>query len=108
NLYRIDSDGTVLSMCEMEAEFGMPQWGFGMSTYAFESPERIVCAYIRNGISQLALIDTRRKLFEPIDCEYTDIRFVRASRGQAVMRAGSPTEAAAIVRFDLQQRTFEV
>jgi dipeptidyl aminopeptidase/acylaminoacyl peptidase len=108
NLYRINSIGIVEPLCEMEAEFGMPQWGFGMSTYAFESPERIVCAYIRNGISHLALIDTRTKLFEPIDCAYTDIRFVRASRGQAVMRAGSPTEAAAIVRFDLQRRSFEV
>jgi dienelactone hydrolase len=108
NLYRISSAGSVEPLCEMEAEFGMPQWGFGMSTYAFESPERIVCAYIRNGISQLALIDTRTKLFEPIECAYTDIRFLRASAGQAVMRAGSPTEAAAIVRFDLQQRTSEV
>jgi dipeptidyl aminopeptidase/acylaminoacyl peptidase len=108
NLYRINSNGSVEPMCELEAEFGMPQWGFGMSTYAFESPDRIVCAYIRNGISQLALIDTRTKQFEPIDCEYTDIRFVRASAGQALMRAGSPSEAAAIVRFDLQERTFEV
>lgn len=108
NLYRSSSEGSVEPVCEMEAEFGMPQWGFGMSTYAFESPETIVCAYIRNGISQLALIDTRTKMFEPIDCAYTDIRFVRASRGQAVMRAGSPTEASAIVRLDLQQRRFEV
>jgi dienelactone hydrolase len=108
NLYRVNANGSVEPMCDMEAEFGMPQWGFGMSTYAFESPERIVCAYIRNGISHLALIDTHTKLFEPIDCEYTDIRFVRASAGQAVMRAGSPREAAAIVRFDLQERTFEV
>jgi dipeptidyl aminopeptidase/acylaminoacyl peptidase len=108
NLYRINSNGSVEPMCEMEAEFGMPQWGFGMSTYAFESPHRIVCAYIRNGISHLGLIDTRTKQLEPIDCEYTDIRFVRASRGQAVMRAGSPTEAAAIVRFDLQEKSFEV
>jgi dipeptidyl aminopeptidase/acylaminoacyl peptidase len=108
NLYRINSNGTVEPVCELEAEFGMPQWGFGMSTYAFESPDRIVCAYIRNGISYLALIDTRTKQFEPIDCEYTDIRFVRASAGQALMRAGSPSEAAAIVRFDLQKQSFEV
>ena len=29
-----------------EAEFGVPQWVFGMSTYAFESTRRIVCVYI--------------------------------------------------------------
>jgi len=108
NLHRVNSNGSVESLCEMQAEFGMPQWGFGMSTYAFESADRIVGAYIENGISQLALIDARTKSFEPIACSYTDIRFVRAAPGQAVMRAGSPTEAAAIVRLDLETRNFEV
>ncbi|MGH9931102.1 MAG: S9 family peptidase [Pyrinomonadaceae bacterium] len=106
NLYRLDSEGFIEPVCEMEAEFGMPQWGFGMSTYAFESAERIVCAYIENGISRLALIDTPTKEFEPLDSPYTDIRFVRAAPGQAVMRAGSPSEAASIVKFDLEKRTF--
>jgi len=108
NLYRVNQTGGVESIREMEAEFGMPQWGFGMSTYAFESAERIVGAYIENGFSRLALIDTRTKEVEPINSPYTDIRFVRAAAGQAVMRAGSPTEAAAIVKFDLQTRAFEV
>jgi dipeptidyl aminopeptidase/acylaminoacyl peptidase len=108
NLHRINSAGTVEIVCEMQAEFAMPQWGFGMSTFAFESAERIVCAYIENGISLLALIDTSTKKLEPIDCPYTDIRFVRASAGQAVMRAGSPTEAASIVRLDLETRSFSV
>jgi len=108
NLHRINSDGSIESLCEMQAEFGMPQWGFGMSTYAFESAERIVCAYIENGISRLAVLDTRTKKFEPIVAPYTDIRFVRASPGYAVMRAGSPTEAASILRLDLETRTFEV
>ncbi|HEV7473714.1 MAG TPA: hypothetical protein VGN90_06685, partial [Pyrinomonadaceae bacterium] len=29
NLYRIDSQGSVEPLGEMQAEFGMPQWGFG-------------------------------------------------------------------------------
>jgi dipeptidyl aminopeptidase/acylaminoacyl peptidase len=108
NLYRINPEGSVETLCEMEAEFGMPQWGFGMSTYAFESAERIVCAYIENGVSRLALIDTRTKELEPVDCPYTDIRFVRAAPGQAVMRAGSPAEAVSIVKVDLEKKSFEV
>jgi dipeptidyl aminopeptidase/acylaminoacyl peptidase len=86
----------------------MPQWGFGMSSYSFESAGRIVCAYIENGISRLGLIDTRTKKLHPIDCSYTDIRYVRASPGQVVMRAASPTEPAAIVNLDLKTRRFEV
>jgi dipeptidyl aminopeptidase/acylaminoacyl peptidase len=108
NLHRLGTNGNIEPLCEMEAEFGMPQWGFGMSTYAFESAERIVCAYIERGFSRLATLDTRTKKFEPIDSPYTDIRFVRATRGYATMRAGSPVEAASIVRLDLESRTFEV
>jgi len=108
NLYRVVEGGIVEPVCEMDAEFGMPQWGFGMSSYAFESADRIVCTYIEKGMSRLALIDTRTKKLEPIDCPYTDIRFLRASAGQAVMRAGSPTEAAAIVKFDFEAKNFTV
>ena len=54
NLYRLNSGGKVEPVSEMQAEFGMPQWGFGMSTYAFESADRIVCSYIQNGMSRLA------------------------------------------------------
>ena len=108
NLYRLNSDASIEALSEMQAEFGMPQWGFGMSTYAFESADRIVCACIENGISRLALLDTRTKKFETILSPYTDIRFVRAAPGYAVMRASSPTEAAAIVKLDLEKRTFEV
>jgi dipeptidyl aminopeptidase/acylaminoacyl peptidase len=85
----------------------MPQWGFGMSTYAFESSERIICTYIQNGVSRLATLDTRTKTLKLIECPYTDMRYVRAARGQAVMRAASPTQTAAIVRFDLDSEKFE-
>ncbi len=111
NLYRVDEQGKVEPVCELEAEFGMPQWGFGMSSYAFESAERIVCTYIEKGRSRLALIDTRTKKFEPVDLPFTDIRYVRAAKGkeggQVVMCAGSATEPAAIVRLDLETRSIE-
>ena len=55
NLYRW-SNGEVEPIVEMEAEFGSPQWVFGMSTYAFESATRIICTYTQNGIDYLALI----------------------------------------------------
>lgn len=108
NLHRLRASGSIENVHEMDAEFGMPQWGFGMSTYAFESADRIVCTYVQKGISGLALIDTRTKAFERIDCPYTDIRYVRASPGQAVMRAASPTETAAVVRCDLGTKALEV
>jgi dipeptidyl aminopeptidase/acylaminoacyl peptidase len=108
NLYRINSEGLIESVCEMEAEFGVPQWIFGLSTYAFESAGRIVCSYIQNGVSSLASINTRTRELVPIDCPYSDIRFVRAAPGQVVMRAGSPFELGSLVKLDLEKRNFEV
>src|SRR5205823_1539976 len=61
NLYRLNEDGEVEAMCEADAEFGMPQWVFGMSTYAFASDERIVCAYNVRGDWSLAALDTNSK-----------------------------------------------
>jgi dipeptidyl aminopeptidase/acylaminoacyl peptidase len=108
NLYRRTVDGVIEVVHEAAFEFGMPQWGFGMSAYSFASADRIVCAYVERGIFRLALIHTQTKTFEPLDTPYTDIRYVRASQSQAVMRVASPTEPAAIVRFDLETRSFDV
>src|SRR6185295_15280175 len=108
NLYRLNDEGLIESVCEMEAEFGVPQWVFGLSTYAFETASRIVCSYIQNGLSTLALINTQTRELEPIDCPYSDIRFVRAAPGRVVLRAGSPFELASLMKFDLEKRTFEV
>lgn len=108
NLCRLNTESVVESVTEMQAEFGMPQWQFGMSTYGFESADRIVCAYLEAGLSRLALLDTHTRKLELIDCPYTDIRFVRAFPGHALMRAGSPSESAAIVRLDLATKTFAV
>ncbi len=101
NLSRRNEDGSVESLHEMQAEFGMPQWVFGMSMYAFESRERIVCAYIEKGSWRLAILETRTGKFETIETPYTDITYLRAATGRAVFRGGSPTNPAAIVQLDL-------
>ena len=108
NLYRRKDDGNLEPLHERQAEFGLPQWGFGMSTYAFESAERIICAYIEKGSSRLASLETRTGKFETIETPYTDITYLRASRGRAAFRGGSPTEPAAIVQLDLSTGEIEV
>src|SRR4051794_23267500 len=65
NLYRWHN-GHIESLCEMEAEFGLPQWQLGMVTYGFESPERIVCTYRQGGAWHMAVLDTETKKLEPV------------------------------------------
>lgn len=105
NLYRWHG-GQTDAICPMEAEFGLPHWVFGMATYAFASAEQIVCAYLKNGFAHLALLNTRNGQLENIATPYSRIDSVRANQQRAVFLAGSPTEATAIVSFDLATRQF--
>jgi dipeptidyl aminopeptidase/acylaminoacyl peptidase len=95
------SDGGVESLNDMEAEFAGPQWVFGMSHYAFESPGRIICSYVKLGTSYLASLNTHTRKLESIELPYTSIGAVQAGPGFAVLLAGSPVEASAIVHLNL-------
>ena len=108
NLYRLGGEDQTELVCEMEAEFGLPQWLFGMSSYAFESATRIVCTYVERGISRLATIDTRTGKLTPIETPYTDITYLRAAPGVAVFKGGSFAEPRSIVRLDLNNMQTEV
>jgi dipeptidyl aminopeptidase/acylaminoacyl peptidase len=106
NLYRW-REGRIEAVYPMEAEFGLPQWVFGMSLYAFESADRIVCAYIERGFSKLALLDTTTGNLEKIETPFTKIEGVCATPGHAVFIAATPAEAAGVIRFDIDNRRFE-
>ncbi|MET0647011.1 MAG: prolyl oligopeptidase family serine peptidase [Pyrinomonadaceae bacterium] len=108
NIYRLSEDGSAEVVHEAEAEFGLPQWIFAMSTYAFASDDLIVCAYARRGDWSLGLLDTRSKTLEQLELPYTDITYVRADSSRAVFRAGSPTVRAAVVELDLGTRETSV
>jgi len=108
NLYRLGADHAAEASCDMPAEFGAPQWVFGMSTYAFESPQRIVCTYAESGLWKLGLIDVQAGKLEKIDTPYSDISFVQAMPGRAVFRASAPNQSSAVVDFDLATREVKI
>ena len=107
NVYRVQ-DGQVEPMCDRPAEFGLPQWAFGMSTYAFASAERMICTYTENGTWHLASLDTRTKRLDELPTPYTAISGIHVASGRVVFSAGSPTEAACIAELDLVSRQLRV
>ncbi|MEX1347163.1 MAG: S9 family peptidase [Desulfobacterales bacterium] len=107
NLYR-RREKEVQPVVEMDAEFGMPQWLFGMSTYAFESAQRLICTYTQNGRWQLAEIDVATGQLDVIETPYTGIAYLQASLGRAVFVGGSAAEPTAIVKLDTATQTLEV
>ena len=107
NLYRFRS-GQIQALAPMEAEFGQPQWIFGMSTYAFASERRIVCAFNREATWRLALLDTETRRMEIVETPFSDIGGVAADHGKAVFVAASPTMPPAVVCLDLTTRRHEI
>ena len=107
NLYRW-RDNQVEALYPMEAEFGQPQWIFGMSTYAFESAGRIICSYIQQGVSHLASFDTVMLKLTKIETPYTYIDSVCAEAGRALFIAGSPTQTLSVVQLDLNTQQIDV
>jgi dipeptidyl aminopeptidase/acylaminoacyl peptidase len=106
NLYRWQNDAAT-PLCPMDAEFGLPHWVFGMSTYAFVSEGQIVCAYIERGFAHLALLNPITRKLETIATPYTRIDGLRVANKRAYFLAGSPTAPNAVVSFDPATRTFE-
>ena len=109
NIYRRNKDETIEPLYEMEAEFAYPHWVFGLSTYAFISPDQIICTYSQNGSWYLGSIDTQTKEFAKIETSYTNISSVQATNnGQALFIAGSPTEPTAVIKLDLVTKEKEI
>ena len=109
NLYAYDiATATTRPLCPMAAEFGMPQWNLGMSTYAFADARRIVCAYATAGLGQLATLDLTTGTLQAIETGFTEFGSVRADGNRVVFRAGAPDRPTSIVTLDLQSRQYRI
>src|SRR5882757_4568142 len=107
NLYRIDGD-KALALHPMTAEFGTPQWLFGMTTYGFDSRGRILCIYEQDSDSHLALLDDTAGTFEEIETPFCTMRDLHVSDDKAVFIGATPTDSEAVIEFDLTTRTHRV
>jgi dipeptidyl aminopeptidase/acylaminoacyl peptidase len=107
NLYRWQ-DGSVVALREMEAEFGVPQWAFGYSTYAFVSPHAIICSFIEHGTTYLGRLETTTGKLDVIGSPYSRIQWVRATPQYAVFICSSPNEFASVVKLDLDSFAMQV
>ncbi len=102
NIYRRNLNGSVEILHQMAAEFAYPHWVFGLSSSAFVGSDRLVCAYSTNGSWNLGVINLETKNFSEIKTRYTNISDVQSTEsGFVVFIGGSPTEATAVIKLDL-------
>ena len=100
NLYCWRSE-QIQALQPMAAEFGLPQWVFGMSTYGLCDDGRLVCAYRQQGSWKLALL--HNTTMNALDLPYSDIDGVHCQGQRTVFLAGSATEPTAVIELDLNQ-----
>ncbi len=104
NLYRLggdDAGGDVAAerLYAMDADFGLPQWVFGMSSYAFLDADSVICTYTQGGERFMALLDIAGGTLRPLDLGYAGT-MLAAAGGRAVYVGASPTAAAAVILLE--------
>lgn len=101
-------DGVVEPVIRAEVDFGLPSWVFGLTTYAFARPERIVAMYTEMGRWRLATIDTRTGVIVEVRTPYTLLSGLAVADGHVLTTAAGPTRSTEIVSIDLADGSIDV
>jgi dipeptidyl aminopeptidase/acylaminoacyl peptidase len=106
NLYRITEDGPE-ALHTMEAEFGVPQWVFGMRRYGFLSDGRVAAIYSEAGLDHLGVIGGGT--LTPVRIPYDIFRPSLGIRDDTVCTVAGSTDApAAVVEIDVDSGDVDV
>jgi dipeptidyl aminopeptidase/acylaminoacyl peptidase len=99
NLARLDPAG-ITRVTDLKSEFGLPQWVFGQSTYAFSDSNTLHCAHITDGTGRLSVLDTRTLALTDVPVEYNAFASVCAGARQVCCIAASETRFPEVIRLD--------
>jgi dipeptidyl aminopeptidase/acylaminoacyl peptidase len=107
NLYRVRGEATE-ALAPIDAEFGSPQWVFGMTMYTFLADGRIAAIVTQDGTDKLVYVGAGGGI-EKADLPFTAFgKRIRSSGNTLVFLAASPTEAASVIRLDATTGTYQV
>ena len=99
NLYR---HGQSTSICQMNAEFGVAHWQFGLSTFRFLDAETMLCVYSSGNIDQLAKLDIGSGTLTDIPHPYTELTGLSTEGNVLVTRGASPTASRELTAVNLE------
>jgi len=99
NLYRWTGAGAE-PVAPMAAEFGQPQWNFGVRTYGFLDERTIVAHYDRDGVAHLARIAADTGTIAEIPTDLVSIWSLAVREGIVAAVGSSPREGSAVVLVD--------
>jgi len=100
NLSRLDETGTTAVTC-LKSEFGLPQWVFGQTTYAFCDDNKIICTRVTDGVGQLSLVNLDTLKLTDIDIQQNTFSSICANKDTACYIAASENEFGQLIKLDI-------
>jgi len=100
NLYRT-RDGHDEPICPKDAEFGGPQWVFGLTYYAPLDASEVVCVYSQAGGSKLARLEVATRKLKNVELLYTQLDNIAVRGRRVALIAASPTLSERVLVVDL-------
>ena len=98
--------GAARALCPMAAEFGLPQWVFGMTTYGCAADGTVIASYCQDGLWRLGHV--KDGAIREIETPYCSFGSLKVSNGQAVFIAGHAARPPAVVALDLDSGSIEI
>lgn len=98
------------NLLPMAAEFGRPQWIFGMSTWGQMADGRIAACYTQDGLWHVGRFNPEDGLasFHRYDLPYQDIQEFQVQGHHALLHAAAADRAPAVVLLDLDTGEHDV
>lgn len=107
NLYRY-RDGDSEALYPLEAEFGMPQWVFGMRTYGFVDEKTLLCTVKESGQEYLALLDDDKGDLRRLDLPFSGIASLQVAGEMAYFLGGAADLPGSVIALDVSSGEYEV
>ena len=111
NLYAVHA-GEVLPLCPRDAEFGGPQWVFGLSRYAFLTDGTLICSFTHDGCDRLGSLRPGSPTLTPLETPFTSHLGGGSVQcdpaGRVYFLGGSATSGTAVVGLDPESGHVEV
>jgi dipeptidyl aminopeptidase/acylaminoacyl peptidase len=107
NLYRWDN-GDIIPLWEKEADFGLPLWVLGMSTYAEMEDGQWVCAYVLEGMAKLEMLTVPEGHTRSLDLPFSEYVSIAAQGNMAACVAGHWNKTPSVIRLNTLTGHYDV
>ena len=107
NLARHGETGSV-AVTAQKSEFGLPQWVFGQTTYAFNANNTVFCTHITHGTGRLSVIDLDTLAITDVEIPQNSFVSICAEDSTVCFIAASESTFTQVIKLNAENLDSEV